>query len=227
MSAFTCACSSVLLLTRSRSLQIILWDVMAGGIDTTATSIEWLIYILIKNPRVQTKMQEELESVVGTKRLPTFADVENLPYTVAVISECFRFKHFAPFGIPHSTTKDTTLGGYRVPKAAQVMINIYALHMDPENWKDPEEFRPERFLEEEKVGQRKSPPPPPPSPRARAARTHCTHTYSAHIYIHSFIRKACSVPMLQLDAALLCTGSRWLLSAPREPQPQKQQRRLI
>jgi cytochrome P450 len=174
----------VLLLTRSRSLQIILWDVMAGGIDTTATSIEWLIYILIKNPRVQTKMQEELESVVGTKRLPTFADVENLPYTVAVISECFRFKHFAPFGIPHSTTKDTTLGGYRVPKAAQVMINIYALHMDPENWKDPEEFRPERFLEEEKVGQRKSPPPPPPPP-ARAPHAHTALTRTARTYTYT------------------------------------------
>jgi cytochrome P450 len=150
MLTSTCACSSVLLLTRSRSLQIILWDVMAGGIDTSATSIEWLIYILINHPEVQTKAQEELLRVVGPNRLPTFDDAENLPYLNAVISECFRFKHFAPFGIPHSTTKDTTLGGYRVPKAAQVMINIYALHMDPENWKDPEEFRPERFLEEEK-----------------------------------------------------------------------------
>jgi hypothetical protein len=40
-----------------------------------------------------------------------------------VICECFRFKHFAPFGIPHATTEDTTLGGYRVPKDAQVGLS--------------------------------------------------------------------------------------------------------
>jgi len=129
---------------------VILWDMMAGGIDTTATTIEWLIYILINHPEVQQKMQQELMSVVGAERLPTFADKDRLPYCNAVISECFRYKHFAPFGIPHATTRSTTLGGYRVPKNAQVMINIYALHMDTKSWVRPEEFRPERFLEEEK-----------------------------------------------------------------------------
>lgn len=38
----------------------------------------------------------------------------------AVICEQFRFKHFAPFGIPHATTQATTLQGYNIPKGAQV-----------------------------------------------------------------------------------------------------------
>jgi len=132
-------------------IEVIVWDIMAGGIDTSATSMEWLIYILIRHPRVQKKLHAELDAVIGPDRLPTYDDVKNkLPYLNAVILELFRFKHFAPFGIPHHTTKDTTLGGYNIPKDTQVMFNFYALHHDPRWWTSPEEFRPERFQEEEK-----------------------------------------------------------------------------
>jgi cytochrome P450 len=130
---------------------IILWDIMAGGIDTTATSIEWLIYLLIEHPEVQKKAQAELQAVCGDGRLPTYEDCKDrLPYVNAVILETFRHKHFAPFGIPHNTLEEVEIGGYTVPKDTQLMLNIYSLHHDPRYWKDPEVFRPERFLEEEK-----------------------------------------------------------------------------
>jgi cytochrome P450 len=118
---------------------------------SSATSIEWLIYLLIKHPEVQKKAHEELDRVVGSKKLPTYEDIkERLPYINAIVLELFRFKHFAPFGIPHHTTKDTTLGGYNIPKNTQIMFNFHALHSDPRWWKTPEKFRPERFLEEDK-----------------------------------------------------------------------------
>ena len=44
---------------------VILWDMMAGGIDTTATSMEILIYLLINHPAVQKKLHDELDAVVG------------------------------------------------------------------------------------------------------------------------------------------------------------------
>jgi cytochrome P450 len=129
---------------------VILWDMMAGGIDTSATSMEILIYLLINHPHVQKKLHDELDSVVGPNRLPTLDDIPKLPYLLAVICEQFRHKHFAPFGIPHATNQATTLQGYNIPKGAQVMPNLYALHHDPKYWKNPNEFRPERWLEEEK-----------------------------------------------------------------------------
>merc|ERR1712146_192487 len=117
-------------------IEVIIWDIMAGGIDTSATSIEWLIYLLIKHPEVRKKAHEELDRVVGSNKLPTYEDIKSgrLPYINAIVLELFRFKHFAPFGIPHHTTKDTTLGGYNIPKNTQVMFNFHALHSDPRWW---------------------------------------------------------------------------------------------
>jgi hypothetical protein len=53
---------------------IILWDITAGGIDATATSAEWLIYLLIEHPEVQKKAQAELQVACGDGRLPTYED---------------------------------------------------------------------------------------------------------------------------------------------------------
>eukprot|EP01062_Namystynia_karyoxenos_P020093 TRINITY_DN175_c0_g1_i2.p1 TRINITY_DN175_c0_g1~~TRINITY_DN175_c0_g1_i2.p1 ORF type:complete len:541 (+),score=187.84 TRINITY_DN175_c0_g1_i2:83-1705(+) len=131
-------------------IEVIMWDVMAGGIDTTSTTLEWLIYILCNYPETQRKIQEELEREVGPDRLPSYDDRESLPYTNAVILELMRWKHFAPFGLPHGTLEDTECLGYKIPKGSQVIINFHASGMDPSSWKRPEEWRPERWLEEEK-----------------------------------------------------------------------------
>ena len=128
---------------------VIIWDCMAGGIDTSAGSFEWLVYILTVYPDVQRKIHEELDEHVGPDRLPTYEDRKKLKYFNAVICELFRFKHFAPFGIPHSTTEDITICGFDIPKDTQLMFNLYALHHDKKYWREPGTFRPERFLEEE------------------------------------------------------------------------------
>jgi cytochrome P450 len=128
-------------------IRSIIWDTMAGGIDTSALSFEWLVYILTNYPDVQKKIHDELDRVVGPDRLPTLDDVDKLQYLNATICELFRFKHFAPFGIPHNTREDITLCGYKVPRDTQVMFNLYTLHMDPDLWTDPTRFDPTRFME--------------------------------------------------------------------------------
>lgn len=133
-----------------QDVEVIMWDVMAGGIDTTATTLEWLFYILGNNPDTMKKVHEELDKIVGQDRLPKWEDRDNLPYLNAVLCELMRWKHFAPFGLPHMTLEDTEVGGYRIPAGAQVLVNFHASFMDPTSWKKPEEWRPERFLEEEK-----------------------------------------------------------------------------
>jgi cytochrome P450 len=128
-----------------------MWDVMAGGIDTTSTTLEWLFYILCNYPETQRKIQEELDKVVGPNRLPKYEDKDNLPYINAVILELMRWKHFAPFGLPHMTLEDTEVGGYSIPPGTQVLVNFHASGMDAAAWKSPEQWRPERWLEEEKA----------------------------------------------------------------------------
>lgn len=65
----------------------------------------------------------------------------------AVLNETQRCSTVAPMGIPHRSIKDTELMGYRIPKGTTVLTNLYQIHMDSEFWGDPENFRPERFLE--------------------------------------------------------------------------------
>ena len=54
-----------------------------------------------------------------------------------------------PLALPHYTAAATTLGEYTLPKDTTVMVNIYAIHHDPTHWKQPEEYKPERWLDEE------------------------------------------------------------------------------
>jgi cytochrome P450 len=50
---------------------------------------------------------------------------------------------------PHRTTCDTTLAGYHIPKETNVLLNIWAINHDGREWKNPEEFNPDRFLDSE------------------------------------------------------------------------------
>ena len=52
-------------------------------------------------------------------------------------------------GVPHCATEDTTIQGFNIPKGTTIISNLWAVNHDPNLWKDPEEFRPERFLNEE------------------------------------------------------------------------------
>jgi len=131
-------------------IKVSAWDMIAGAMDTSSTTMEWLILLLVNHPNVQKKLHAILDEVVGPNRLPSLDDIPKLEYLSAVVDEMFRFKHFAPQGLPHEAAEDITLGGYNVPKGTQIFFNYYSLHMNPKLWKNPNEFRPERFLEEER-----------------------------------------------------------------------------
>ncbi|KAK6186250.1 hypothetical protein SNE40_008322 [Patella caerulea] len=122
-------------------------DIFSAGIDTTRTTINWTILLLIAHPEIQTKVQAELDKVLDAGQAPTLNDRERMPYTEAVLHESMRLCPVAPLGLPHATRCDTTIGEYEIPKGTMVMMNHWALHHDPENWKDPEIFRPERLLD--------------------------------------------------------------------------------
>ncbi|XP_011227900.2 cytochrome P450 1A2 [Ailuropoda melanoleuca] len=121
-------------------------DIFGAGFDTVTTALSWSLMYLVTNPEIQRKIQKELDTVIGRVRRPQLSDRPQLPYMEAFILEIFRHTSFVPFTIPHSTTRDTTLKGFYIPKERCVFINQWQVNHDQKVWGDPSEFRPERFL---------------------------------------------------------------------------------
>ncbi|CAH2273412.1 Cytochrome P450 1A5 [Pelobates cultripes] len=121
-------------------------DLFGAGFDTITTAVSWSLLYLVAHPEIQEKIQKELDQVIGRERRPTLSDRGQLPYTEAFILEMFRHSSYLPFTIPHCTTEDTVLNGYFIPKGICVLVNQWQVNHNPEIWKDPFLFNPDRFL---------------------------------------------------------------------------------
>eukprot|EP00057_Strongylocentrotus_purpuratus_P030551 XP_782001.2 PREDICTED: cytochrome P450 18a1 [Strongylocentrotus purpuratus] len=124
------------------------WDVLIGGWQTTNTTILWYLFILAQQTDAQHRVQAELDRVVGRDRLPALTDRASLPYVHATMAECYRLSGLLPMQIPHRSRCDVTVGGYDVPRGSYVASNTHFLCSSPTLWHEPEEFRPERFIDE-------------------------------------------------------------------------------
>nr|AAG59665.1 putative cytochrome p450 [Oryza sativa Japonica Group] len=110
-------------------VKAMLLDTFVGGITTTSVTLHWAMSELIRNPRVMKKAQDEIRAVVGEKERVQHHDMPKLKYLKMVVKETFRLHPPATLLVPRETTRHFKVGG------------------DPNIWKDPEEFIPERFEE--------------------------------------------------------------------------------
>ncbi|XP_022915813.2 methyl farnesoate epoxidase-like [Onthophagus taurus] len=132
-------------------LKSLLLDIFMAGSETTSNTLEFSIFYMLKYPEIQTKVQNELDVVVGRSRWPMYSDKLNLPYTEAVLMEIQRQTNVPPLGIAHRAIETTELMGYKIPEGTTILTNIFSVHMDKDYWGDPEIFRPERFLKNGKI----------------------------------------------------------------------------
>ncbi|KAI9076677.1 hypothetical protein K1719_041442 [Acacia pycnantha] len=121
-------------------------DLFAAGTDTSTSTLEWGMAELLRNPRAMSKAKAELEETIGTGKPVEESDIARLPYLQAVLKETFRLHPPAPFLLPRKAEKDVELGGYIIPKGAQILVNVWAIGRDASIWENPEEFMPERFM---------------------------------------------------------------------------------
>ncbi|KLO17020.1 cytochrome P450 [Schizopora paradoxa] len=122
--------------------------VYGGGADTTVSANCSFYLAMTLYPEIQRRAQEELDRVIGTDRLPTFSDRNNLPYIDALVKEAIRWHPVAPLGLPHVPTEDAVVNGYTIPKGSIMLANIWQFTHDPSRYREPTKFNPERFLGE-------------------------------------------------------------------------------
>lgn len=125
------------------------WDLgilCDAGVETTNITLQIFTLACLAYPEWIPKAQAEIDNVVGKDRLPTFDDIDNLPYIQAVVEENFRWRHIVPAGIPHATTQDDEYKGYLIPKGSTIIPLFIAMRKDERLFDSPIDFRPERWI---------------------------------------------------------------------------------
>ncbi|XP_021748799.1 cytochrome P450 704C1-like [Chenopodium quinoa] len=149
-------------------LRDIILNFMIAGKDTTANTISWFLYMLCKNPLIQEKIFQEVNDyVAGTDNdfnIDDFVDqisddiLEKMHYLHAALTETLRLYPGVPVDGRTALEDDVLPDGYKVMKGETVNYLAYTMGRMPYIWgDDAEEFRPERWLDQNGVFQQESP----------------------------------------------------------------------
>ena len=130
--------------------------IFLAGYETVANALTWTWYCLSQNPDIEQQLHAELDRVLAG-RTPTLADYPALKYTEQVFAEAMRLYPPA-WAMGRMSTRDVTLGPYRIPPGAHFFFSQYVIQRSPEYFPDPLRFDPTRH-----------------TPEARAARPRFTY----------------------------------------------------
>lgn len=121
-------------------------SLFGAGSDTTSAALAIVVFAAACFPEEVRKVQEELESVVGRKRMPTFDDYLELPMVSAFVSETFRWRPVSASGFMRATVKDDIYRGYFIPAGSWVVGNHWSIHRDESVFPEPDKFDISRWL---------------------------------------------------------------------------------
>lgn len=118
---------------------------VAASADTTMSTISHFILAMMLHPEVLKKAQAEVESVVGSDRLPTMADRPHLPYVESIMSEVWRWGVPMPLILAHTLREDDHYQGMYLKKKSIVFANVWSILRDESLYPSPTVFDPDRF----------------------------------------------------------------------------------
>lgn len=118
---------------------------LLAGEDTTAHSIAWAIYYLIKNPEMQALAQQEIDRQYPSERKLDWDDLDDFPYIFGAIQESIRLKPVVQY-LYFEAKEDLTLNGYRVPKGVMITTLLSANSEVDELFNNPKAFEPKRWM---------------------------------------------------------------------------------
>lgn len=124
--------------------------IFIAGQETTANSLGFTLYEILSNPDVEAKLCDEIKEVLGERESVEYGDLAKLKYTGQIMNESLRL-HPITSTPSRTLTKEIMIGGYRIPKGTEVTTFPYMFSLDPNIWKEPEVFDPERFADPESI----------------------------------------------------------------------------
>ncbi|KAL4396049.1 hypothetical protein AHAS_Ahas01G0053000 [Arachis hypogaea] len=124
-------------------------EIAVGTMDNLYNNVEWVLSEIINQPEILQKAIEELDKVVGKKRLVQESDIPKLNYVKACLREGFRLHPINDFNILHVSMKDTTVANYFIPKGSHILIRKLGIGQNPRVWNEPLKFKPERHLKKD------------------------------------------------------------------------------
>jgi cytochrome P450 len=129
----------------AKQLRDEIMTLFTAGHETTALTLSWAWYLLSKNPSAEARLYEELRDVL-TGRLPSIADLGQLPYLRGVVNEALRLYPPA-YILARTSIAPCTIGGYELPAGSTVVFSQWITHRDARFFNDPDAFIPERWLD--------------------------------------------------------------------------------
>ncbi|GAV73565.1 p450 domain-containing protein [Cephalotus follicularis] len=140
--------------TDDKFLRDIILNFMIAGSDTTSAALSWFFWILSQNPKVESKIREELKSKTSTKDnenggLFDIEELKGLVYLHAALCETLRLYPPVPFEHKAPLMPDILPSGHRVVPKSKILILLYSMGRMPSIWgEDCLEFKPERWITE-------------------------------------------------------------------------------
>lgn len=122
-----------------------------AGSDTTRNQNNLLVAAATVDMSWVHRVRKDLDRVCGAnaERLPTYDDIDDLPIIYAVVKETLRWRpNITEAGFPHGLTEDLEFEGYKFEKGTIFSWNSWNICMNPEEYEDPQKFKPERYMDE-------------------------------------------------------------------------------
>ncbi|KAK1296455.1 Cytochrome P450 78A4 [Acorus calamus] len=128
----------------------VLWEMIFRGTDTIAILLEWILARMVLHPDIQSKVQYEIDVIIGKTRPVSDFDIPNLPYLQSIVKETLRLHPPGPLlSWARLAIHDVHVGHHFIPAGTTAMVNMWAITHDEKVWCEPESFMPERFMEED------------------------------------------------------------------------------
>lgn len=118
---------------------------LVAGHDTTATTIAWILYFILRDEKIYNKIKREISEKCSPELIISSESAQKLTYLQNVVKETFRYQPIIPM-VARVLNGIFSIDNYIIPDGYTVAPCIYLAGNDVTHWKNPDDFNPDRFL---------------------------------------------------------------------------------